>query len=155
MAACTVALQFIDGQLSYVARPNVKPGDHLLSGDLRVDGPKDALALYRLPTRSHRSVYRDLVRTRIRIGERALPVRLLLQFFLGAIELRHLLAQLLDLLRQPLGLGLELQRLRAVGVSRASRLRWVLCSICRCRALNLPGVKLTALNLLPSVAAMA
>ena len=52
---------------------------------------------------------------RIGIGERALPVRLLLQLFLGAIEMLHLLAQLLDLFRQPLGLGLDLGRPRAAG----------------------------------------
>jgi hypothetical protein len=44
-----------------------------------------------------------------------------LQLLFGPVQFPHLLAQLLDLVLQPLGLGLDLGRLGAIAVSMASR----------------------------------
>ena len=59
-----------------------------------------------------------------------MTVQFLLQLFTHVVELLHLLAQLLDLVLQPLGLGLDLRGLRAVGRLQGVEVSWMLCSIC-------------------------
>ena len=79
--------------------------DHVVLG---VDGCLDVVAddTGSLGLRHHRA--------RVGVGQRALLVRFVLQLPLDAIEVAHLLAQLLDLVLQPLGLRLDLQRLGSV-----------------------------------------
>jgi len=52
---------------------------------------------------------------RVRVGEQALLVRLVLELLLEPLHAPHLLAQRVDLLAQPLGLGLGFGALGAVG----------------------------------------
>jgi hypothetical protein len=68
---------------------------------------------------------------------RELLVGLALQLFLGFVELAHLLAQLLDLVRQSLGLSLDLCGLHAIGGApwrRGSAGYSARSAACACRA---------------------